>query len=125
MQKKLPSLRAFTLVEVLVVVLIIGVLMNFALPAYLSSVFNARQGVANANAKTLALSVQAKAVVAGTYDTVLTDYASDMNGTIPLNPCTGTTTGYTITATSTTATVTSSAGTACGTWAPNIYSLTL
>jgi prepilin-type N-terminal cleavage/methylation domain-containing protein len=116
---------AYTLVEVLVVVLILLVLTNFALPAYITTVYASRMGTANANARALATAIQSKAITANAYDTTLADYAIDLGGSLPLNPCSGTNTGYTITATATTATVTATAGTNCGSWTPTTYRLTL
>jgi len=120
-----PKCLGFTLIEVLVVVLIIGILMCITLPSYLSEVYAARQSVANSNAKSLAIAAQGKAITANGYDTTLADYAIDMGGSLPQNPCTGTTTGYTIAATATTATVTAIAGSNCGSWSPTIYAMTL
>ncbi len=118
--------NGFTLIEVLVVVLIISILTAIMLPGYLSSVNDSRQGTANANAKALAGCVQAQAVNAGSYDTTLTDYTMDMGGSIPLNPCSGTTTtGYTITASGLSASVTAAVGTNCGTWTPQTWALSL
>jgi Tfp pilus assembly major pilin PilA len=111
------------MVEVLVVALIVEILAAFALPAYISEVYASRMGVANANARALATAVQGKAITLGSYDTVLSDYAVDMGGTIPVNPCTGTTTGYAVTTTTNQAKIQASAGTNCGSWTPTIYTV--
>jgi len=118
--------KGFTLIELLVVVLILGILTAIALPSYLSSVQTSRQGAANTNARALATAVQAHAIASGSYDTTIADFATDMGGNIPNNPCTASTTGYTITnPTTTTATVAAGTGSNCGTWTPTTFSLTL
>ncbi len=115
--------KGFTLVELLVVVLILETIMSIALPSYIGEVYASRMGIANANARLLATAVQGKAIQAGSYDSTLSDYAVDMGGQLPINPCTGTTTGYTITPTVNQCKVSATVGTNCGGWAPTTYIL--
>ena len=125
MKKKQSRRRSkgFTLVELLVVVLILETIMSVALPSYISSVYQSRMNTANANARALATAAQGKAILAGSYDTVLSDYSVDMGGSMPVNPCTGNNTGYTITDTGTRCLIVASVGTNCGTWTPTTYTL--
>jgi len=85
----------------------------------------AMRQTANTNARALATAVQGNAISANKYDAKLGDYAIDMGGSIPVNPCTGTLSGYTIIARDLTAIVTAKPGTHCGKWTPQVFSLTL
>ncbi len=88
--------------------------------------FAQMQGLANTNARALASCVQARAITVGKYDVKIDDYETDLGGSIPINPCTGTgASGYMIESTQATATVAAKAGTKCGSWTPMMFSLTL
>jgi len=117
--------KGFTLVELLIVLLILGIITAIALPAYLTSQQTSRQDTANANARSIASAVQANAVNTGVYDGTLTDFAQDMGGQIPVNPCTGDSSGYTINVVGASATVTANIGANCGTWTPATFELNL
>jgi prepilin-type N-terminal cleavage/methylation domain-containing protein len=115
--------RGFTLVELLVAVMVLGLLSVVALPSYLVSINGSRQISANANARSLASAIQATLARTGKYGTALSSYENDLGGSIPVNPCTGTSSGYTLTATGSTLSVSADPGTNCGTWTPESYAV--
>lgn len=82
---------------------------------------------ADTNARALATAVEARAIEKGIYDNVLSSYDRDMGGFIPINPCTGTRTGYTMSVSKDLkkAAVAAMAGTKCGKWKPEVFKLTL
>jgi len=95
------------------------------LPPYLQRESAVRQGEANTNANALASAVQSEAIRTGKYDPAVSNFATELGGAIPLNPCTGTTTGYSITVSGESARVSAIPGTNCGTWTPMVFSLSL
>lgn len=82
---------------------------------------------ANTSARALATVVQFRAIKKNKYDSVLSSFAKDLGGTLPINPCTGTKTGFTIVVQDKgkTATVSANQGTKCGEWTPIVFRLTL
>ncbi len=89
--------------------------------------FEALRKTANTNARALATCVQGRAISTNKYDNVLSDYATDLGGSIPINPCTGTRTGYTMVVFDhgQQAKVAATAGNRCGKWVPQVFRLTL
>lgn len=59
--------RAFTLVELLVVVLILAILMAVALPLYLGAIASSERGAARANMQTIANANQSYKLQTGTF----------------------------------------------------------
>jgi len=83
--------------------------------------------LADKNARSLATVVQGRAVATGGYDNNMGLYAKDLGGKYPVNPCTGTPTGYTMTVSEDkrSSVVAASAGKNCGKWTPKVYRLKL
>jgi prepilin-type N-terminal cleavage/methylation domain-containing protein len=86
--------KAFTLIEMLVVVMILGILVTIALPSYISSIKDAREKTANANARCVMAAIQTLYVkVAGkAYNDAGISHANiaqELGGKVPKNPCTG------------------------------------
>ena len=87
----------------------------------------AMRQTADKNARALATAVQAKGVHDGKYSNTMTDYAKDFGGTLPINPCTGTWTGYAMVVLKggKSAVVCASRGSKCGKWSPREIKLKL
>jgi prepilin-type N-terminal cleavage/methylation domain-containing protein len=124
----------FTLVELLVVVLILGILTAIAIPSYLSSVQTSKLSSGAANARAIASAVQSDFVRNGgkgyarytasqipTYQNLI----ADIGGDIPNNPCSESPgiDGYTIEASSRTWTITPKADNCPSAGDPPVFKL--
>jgi prepilin-type N-terminal cleavage/methylation domain-containing protein len=97
---------AFTLVELLIALSILGIVSSIAMPLYISAIADSRVTTAGANAKALAAAIQTDVTRKGGVDyanyktTLPTETVNYLGGSVPDNPCSSTTGygGYTVTA---------------------------
>jgi prepilin-type N-terminal cleavage/methylation domain-containing protein len=126
MNGKRRASGAFTLIEFLCVLLMMGILLAIGIPKYLSMLGSSRAASANHNSRMIANSVQQHFVRDGgvgyaayTGALLQTDAAviADLSGTIPKNPCTNGNqlngTDYTVTPGAATWTIKPSSGVNC------------
>jgi Tfp pilus assembly protein PilE len=114
-----------TIIELLVTVLILGIILNIAIPSYLSTVKSARSSVGNVNSRMVATEVQVLYVKSGGSSyagytaaslAANTTVLSDLGGSLPTNPCTSgasLTTDYTVTAAASKWTIIAGNGSSC------------
>ncbi len=96
MRKRINREEGFTLIELMVVVLIIGILVAIAVPVYFSAQTNAKEKTCKANLRTLDGALQTYAAetgdypAAGVYATVLAVLVPNYLKELPACPGTGT-----------------------------------
>ncbi len=124
--------KGFTLIELLVVILILGVLLTFALPAYVNTTAAAKQNSGDHNARGIASALKSYAVKNGAFPTAATGLDSpavvaDMGGVIPNNPCSASSgsAGYTYTYSNATSVILTAKSDACTGYTARIYNLNL
>ncbi len=90
MRSKMQNQKGFTLVELMVVVVILGILVAIAVPVYNNVTDKAKQAAIDANVRTLQGAVNMYFAVEDNYPTVITDLndyvEGDVNGDNGLGP---------------------------------------
>ena len=117
------QLKGFTHNELLVLVLLLSSLSIGSFPVFSGTMRQSQQNSANANAKAISEAIKQQTARTGTILPTLSSYASELGGSIPLNPCTSSGNGYMLTTTPNSATVTAVSGSGCGDWTPAAYTV--
>lgn len=86
--------EGFTLVELMIVILIMGILVGIAVPVYVSARSESSEKVCMANLRTLKSAAGAYGASAGTYPTSVSDLYPDYLDTEPICPGAGDSSPY-------------------------------